>query len=107
MAKENIQVIEVQRSTASSCPTEPSGWHEGCVRVLDLKHGVTARLCTDRAHGLASGRLADLGFVPGTPLRIIRRAPLGDPIEIEIRGTRICVRRKELDELYSIPEDGP
>lgn len=37
-------------------------------------------------------RLMDLGFVPGTPLRVIRRAPLGDPVIYEIRGTRICLR---------------
>ena len=41
-------------------------------------------------------RLADLGFVPGTELRVIRVAPLGDPIEIEIRGTRLCLRRRDL-----------
>jgi len=29
-------------------------------------------------------------------IRVVRRAPLGDPIEVEIRGARICVRRAEL-----------
>jgi ferrous iron transport protein A len=65
-----------------------------------------ARLCADRRHGLAKGRLADLGFVPGTRLRIIRLAPLRDPIEIEIRDTRVCARREELAALFAVPEDG-
>lgn len=40
-------------------------------------------------------RLLDLGFIPGTPLRALRRAPLGDPSVYEIRGMRICLRRQE------------
>lgn len=40
-------------------------------------------------------RLLDLGFVAGSVVRVVRRAPLRDPIEYEIRGTRICLRRSE------------
>lgn len=77
-----------------------------CICVLALAPGAVARLCADHRHGLAGGRLADLGFVPGTRLRIIRFAPLRDPIEIEIRDTRVCARREELAELFVVPEDG-
>jgi Fe2+ transport system protein FeoA len=40
-------------------------------------------------------RLLDLGFVPGTRVRALRRAPLGDPVEYEVRGSRICLRASE------------
>jgi ferrous iron transport protein A len=40
-------------------------------------------------------RLLDLGFIPGTPVRVVRRAPLGDPVAFELRGSRICLRRSE------------
>ncbi len=40
-------------------------------------------------------RLLDLGFVPRTEIAVVRRAPLGDPVEYEVRGTRICLRRSE------------
>ena len=40
-------------------------------------------------------RLLDLGFVPRTEITVVRRAPLGDPVEYEVRGTRICLRRSE------------
>jgi ferrous iron transport protein A len=40
-------------------------------------------------------RLLDLGFIPGTPGRVVRRAPLGDPVAFELRGARICLRRSE------------
>ena len=54
--------------------------------------GVVAWL--ESAEGVGQ-RLLDLGFVPGTPLRVIRRAPLGDPVAYELRGTRICLRARE------------
>ncbi len=41
-------------------------------------------------------RMRELGFVPGTRVTVVRRGPLGDPVEVELRGYRICVRRAEL-----------
>ena len=40
-------------------------------------------------------RLLDLGFAPHTPVRVVRRPPLGDPTSYELRGTRICLRSSE------------
>jgi ferrous iron transport protein A len=48
----------------------------------------------------------DLGFVPDTPLRVVRRAPLGDPIELELRGYRICLRHADLLAICVNPEAG-
>ena len=42
-------------------------------------------------------RLLDLGLLPGTPVRALRRAPLGDPGVYELRGYRLCLRRSESD----------
>ena len=39
-------------------------------------------------------RLQEIGFVPGTPVRVERRAPLGDPTVFEIRSTRLALRRR-------------
>jgi ferrous iron transport protein A len=40
-------------------------------------------------------RLMELGLCPGTTIAITNVAPLGDPIEIEVRGGRLSVRRDE------------
>jgi ferrous iron transport protein A len=40
-------------------------------------------------------RLMEMGIIPGTELQIIGVAPLGDPIELELRGYRLSVRRSE------------
>jgi Fe2+ transport system protein FeoA len=40
-------------------------------------------------------RLMELGLVPGTAIELVRRAPLGDPIEVAVRGVRLSLRRAE------------
>ena len=40
-------------------------------------------------------RLRELGLVAGTRVRALRWAPLGDPLEIELRGYRLSLRRAE------------
>lgn len=49
-------------------------------------------------------RLRELGLVPGTRLRVIRRAPLGDPIEVSVRGSRLAMRRSEARRIEVTPE---
>ncbi len=40
-------------------------------------------------------RLMEMGLVPGTAIQLVRVAPLGDPLEIEVRGCRLSIRRQE------------
>lgn len=47
-------------------------------------------------NGNVPWRLRELGFVPGTTVSVLRRGPLGDPLELELRGYRICLRRSDL-----------
>ena len=43
--------------------------------------------------------LLDLGLTPGTRVLIVRRAPLGDPIEIFVRGCHFSIRREEANRI--------
>lgn len=40
-------------------------------------------------------RLMELGLLPGTRVSIVRVAPLGDPIELSVRGCLLSIRREE------------
>lgn len=40
-------------------------------------------------------RLSDLGFWPGTPVEVVRRAPFGGPSQYRMRGYRLALRRDE------------
>lgn len=60
-----------------------------------LREGVTAVLGAPAALNPTVLRLLEMGMTPGTEVTITRRAPGGDPIEIRVRGTRLCVRRAD------------
>ncbi|WP_043993890.1 FeoA family protein [Leifsonia xyli] len=40
-------------------------------------------------------RLQDLGFTPGATVRVLRRAPLGDPAHYRVGSVEICLRRAQ------------
>ncbi len=40
-------------------------------------------------------KLLAMGMTPGTPFRVVRVAPLGDPVEISVRGYAVSLRRRE------------
>jgi ferrous iron transport protein A len=69
------------------------------IPLRSLSVGRVARLATPPPGSEIPSRLGDLGFTPGTELRVVRRAPFGDPVEIEIRGYRLCLRLEQLDGL--------
>ena len=39
--------------------------------------------------------LLDMGLIPGTKVEIIKRAPLGDPVELRLRGYELTLRRED------------
>jgi ferrous iron transport protein A len=45
-------------------------------------------------------RLLELGLVVGTPVQLVRFAPLGDPVEIKVRGSHLSLRRHEADAIW-------
>lgn len=49
-------------------------------------------------------RLMELGLVPGTTVEVVRIAPLGDPIQLLVRGCRLSIRRGEAAELHVFVE---
>jgi ferrous iron transport protein A len=50
-------------------------------------------------------RLLEMGLVPGTPVRVVTIAPLGDPLQIEVRGGQWSIRRAEAAQI-AIDDDG-
>ncbi len=63
--------------------------------LSDLKTGQQAMVVDVLHDGEKLQRLLDMGFVEGTEVRIIRNAPLLDPIDLSIRGYQIALRRDE------------
>lgn len=61
----------------------------------DLKKGMRARVALIEEGQELCPRLLEMGLLPGTEFTVTKVAPLGDPIEIDLRGYRLCLRRTE------------
>ena len=72
-------------------------------RLRDLAVGEQVRVAGFRDQNPYSDRLIRLGLIPGTLVRLVRRAPLGDPVEIRFRGYALVLRPAEADCLEIIP----
>ncbi len=81
-------------------PIAPARSSQRTLRLADLVPGAVAVIeHVDEASPLGR-RLLDLGLVPETRIQLRRRAPLGDPLEFELRGYRLCLRRAEAHEVW-------
>ena len=47
----------------------------------------------------ATRRLMDLGLIRGTAVEVVRVAPLGDPMEVRLRGFMLTLRRAEAEHI--------
>ncbi|CAO0820421.1 ferrous iron transport protein A [Desulfarculales bacterium] len=72
------------------------------MQTITLRHlapGQSAVVTKVTIGGELGRRLRDMGLVPGTPLRVIGRAPLKDPVEIKLRGYNLTLRNNEADHI--------
>lgn len=49
-------------------------------------------------------RLLEMGILEGTEIEVVRLAPLGDPIEIKLRGYHLSIRRSEAEQIEITPK---
>ncbi len=60
-----------------------------------LKPGQKGRIVRVRGVGRTNKRIVEMGVVPGTPVEVERIAPLGDPIDIKVKGYHLSLRKEE------------
>lgn len=63
--------------------------------LAELARGDRFRVVSVRADQPAGHRILEMGVTPGVEARVLGFAPLGDPIEIEVRGYRLSLRLAE------------
>lgn len=61
----------------------------------ELRKGEKGRIVKIAGKGNIHRRLLDMGLVSGTDIQLQRVAPLGDPIEIKVRGYSLSLRKEE------------
>jgi ferrous iron transport protein A len=63
--------------------------------LADLRVGQRAIVKDVEGEGRMMVRLLEMGFVPGVEVALVKRAPLGDPLELRLRGYHVSLRRAE------------
>lgn len=94
-----MSVVSMRRRAlaAQTAPTAPTAVLTGTgLSLADLTRGDAGVVAgIEAADPAAAHRLLDLGFVPGTPVEVVRRAPLRDPVVYRVAGYEIALRRAQ------------
>ena len=61
----------------------------------EIKPGQTATIVRLRGEGAVKRRIMDMGLTKGTQVTVCKVAPLGDPIELAVRGYELSIRKDE------------
>ncbi len=69
------------------------------ISLSKLKIGQECRIISVAGTDEFKGRLLDMGFTPETKVTLKRKAPLGDPIIIALRGYELALRRSDADNI--------
>jgi Fe2+ transport system protein FeoA len=65
------------------------------IKLSDLPVGASAVVQEFPKQGAAFLRLREMGLVAGTRITLVRTAPLGDPLEIKVRGYHLTLRKSD------------
>jgi ferrous iron transport protein A len=70
------------------------------IHLQDFLVGMRGRIVGyEQSSGSYKRKLLSMGLTPGIEFKVIRHAPLGDPVEIEVRGFKLSLRKQEADAL--------
>ncbi|HTO04549.1 MAG TPA: FeoA family protein [Opitutus sp.] len=67
------------------------------IKLSELSVGASAVVRAFPRSGSAFVRLREMGVLAGTRVTLVRTAPMGDPIEIKVRGYNLTLRKTEAD----------
>lgn len=74
--------------------------------VNDLRIGERAIVTGLGCSGALRRRIIDMGITPGAVIIMRKAAPMGDPLELNVRGYELSIRRSEAKEIRVIPDSG-
>ena len=69
------------------------------MKLSELAIGKKAKIVKVNGEGVLRDRLLDMGLIPRTVVMIRKKAPLGDPIEITLRGYELTIRLQEASQI--------
>lgn len=67
--------------------------------LRQMKIGESGKVIEVNGSGDVKRRMIDLGITPGVPIMLKKYAPLGDPMEIRVRGYNVALRKSEAENI--------
>lgn len=67
------------------------------MKLTDLKLGEKGKIVSLELVGVSKRRLMDMGVLPGETIIVEKIAPMGDPIDVKIKGYQLSFRKQEAD----------
>ena len=67
--------------------------------LRDVKIGKTAKVVKLHGEGALRRRIMDMGITKGVSIKVMKVAPLGDPIEITVRGYELTLRKADCEKI--------
>lgn len=67
--------------------------------LAEIKPGESCKIITLKNKSLLRKRLIDMGLTTGTTVTVRKLAPLGDPMEIYLRGYKLTLRKNEANQI--------
>lgn len=85
--------------TTLACCQEPGKKHNPMrtIKLRQMQIGETATVTAITAQGELGRRIRDMGLVPGATVEIVGRAPLKDPVALQLQGFTLTLRNNEAD----------
>ncbi len=74
-------------------------------KLSNLKAGEAGTVAKVKSTGQIRKRILDMGITTGVRVEVIRAAPLGDPVEFELRGYLLTLRKDEADTVIVSTEE--
>ena len=65
--------------------------------LKEMKIGIPCRVVKIHGEGALKRRIMDMGITKGVELKIKKTAPLGDPLEISVRGYELSLRKADAE----------
>jgi len=65
--------------------------------LRDVKIGETVTTVKLHGEGAIKRRIMDMGITKGTPIYVRKVAPLGDPVEVTVRGYELSIRKADAE----------
>lgn len=67
------------------------------IKLADAPVGDLVYVTSIGGAGSVRGRIMAMGLVPGTAVRVVRKAPMGDPLELSVKGYNLSLRSREAE----------